>query len=203
MNRPHTLGSRLAASLLRRLGWTPMLDLCSASGHAPKQVVAFAPHTHNDDFWIGLLWVWACRVPVKFVAKQELFRGVMGTFMRAVGGLSLDRRQAGGNFVGAVADLIGQQTEIALAVAPEGRRAYTPHWKTGFYYMALQAGVPISVGVFDWGRKRVGIVGQVTPTGHIEADFAAIRALLSGVQGRVPAHQGPVEPRPTSIPAAA
>lgn len=81
-----------------------------------------------------------------------------------------------------------------LAVAPEGTRTRTEGWKTGFYYMALKAGVPIGVTVFDWGRKQVGVVGYVMPTGDIDADFRQIAALLDGVQAHTPANMGPVVP---------
>lgn len=190
--RPPTFGSRLAVLVLRLLGWTPLL----APTPSPKIVVAAAPHTNNADFWIGLLWIWATRIPVRFVAKKEIFAFPLGLFVRAVGGIPLDRGRIGGNFVDAVVEIIKRHPEIALAVAPEGSRSYKPYWKTGFYYMALEAGVPIGVGILDWKRKRVGITGYVNPTGDIEADFAQIRALLEGAQGHTPANQGPAIPRP-------
>lgn len=188
----HSLGSRLAARLLRAAGWTALLP----TPPGPKFIAAAAPHTSNADFWPGLFWKWSTRIPLHFVAKRELFRFPMGVFMRAVGGMPLDRRRAGGNFVDAVVDMIAAQKEIMLVVAPEGTRDRTEHWKTGFYYMALEAGTPIAVTVLDWGRRRVGVVGYVQPTGDIEADFAAIRELMRGVKAHTPADFGPIVPRP-------
>ncbi|MFC4638636.1 1-acyl-sn-glycerol-3-phosphate acyltransferase [Deinococcus hohokamensis] len=192
MNRPHTPGSRLGLLLLRLMGWTPVL----APAPGPKVVACVAPHTSNNDFWPGVVWIWATRSPVKFVAKHSLFHFPLGLFMRAVGGLPVDRRRAGSNFVNAVVERIRRQSEIVLVVAAEGTRTRTEYWKTGFYYMALEAGVPIAVTVLDWGHKRVGIVGYVQPTGDIEADFAGIRVLMEGVRGHTPANAGPVRPRP-------
>ena len=189
-----TLLSRFGAWALRRRGWTPLLAVPTP----PRFVAAVAPHTHNADFWIGLLWKWATRSPAHFVAKKEIFVFPVGLFMRAAGGLPIDRRRVGGNFVDAVVVLIEREPEIMLTVAPEGTRKYTDHWKTGFYYMALEAQVPIGVTVFDWARKQVGVVGYVTPTGDIEADFAVIRRFLEGVQGHTPANAGPVRPRPAA-----
>ncbi len=190
-DRPHTLKSRVGLTVLRLMGWTPLL----AAPPTRKFVACVAPHTSNSDFWPGIVWVWATRSPVKFVAKHSLFRFPVGLFMRAVGGVSVDRRRAGGNFVDAVVDMIGRQGEIMLVVAPEGKREYTPAWKTGFYYMALEAGVPIGVTVLDWGKKQVGVVGYVDVTGDIEADFAHIRALMRGVQAHTPENFGPIVPR--------
>ncbi|GGK26880.1 glycerol acyltransferase [Deinococcus malanensis] len=195
-NRPHTLGSRLTVRALRLAGWTPVL----VAPPTPKVVACVAPHTSNHDFLLGVMWKWATRSPVHFVAKHSLFVFPVGIFMRAVGGIAIDRRRAGGNFVDAVVERIHRDPEIMLTVAPEGTRSRTEYWKTGFYYMALGAGVPIAVTVFDWGRRQVGIIGYVQPTGDIEADFAQIRQLMQGVHGHTPADAGPVRPRPGPAP---
>ncbi|WP_188905062.1 1-acyl-sn-glycerol-3-phosphate acyltransferase [Deinococcus aerophilus] len=192
--RPHTLGSRVALFLLRLSGWTPLL--APPPPGTVKLVSAAAPHTSNLDFWPGLFWKWATRIPLHWVGKRELFAFPQGIFMRAVGGIALDRRRAGGNFVDAVVSVIDREQEIVLLVAPEGSRGRADHWKTGFYYMALQANVPIAVTALDWSKKRVGIVGYVQPTGDLPADFARIAALLDGVRGRKPENETPVVPRP-------
>lgn len=193
-SRPHTPGSRLATLALRLTGWEPVL----VPPPGPKFVAAVAPHTSNADFWPGIAWRWATRTPTHWVAKRELFRPPLGWLLRAWGGLPVNRARAGENFVDTVVAVIEREPEIILAVAPEGTRARGEYWKTGFYYMALEAGVPIGVTVFDWGRtpKRVGVIGYVQPTGDIEADFARIRALLEDVRGHTPANETPARPRP-------
>ncbi|EYB69634.1 hypothetical protein DEIPH_ctg004orf0161 [Deinococcus phoenicis] len=192
MNRPHTLGSRLASLALRLTGWEAVL----APPPGPRFVAAVAPHTSNADFWPGICWRWATRVPAHWVAKRELFAFPLGPLLRAWGGLPVDRRRAGGNFVDAVVAIIRREPEIVLAVAPEGTRARAEFWKTGFYYMALEAQVPIGVTVLDWGRRRVGVIGYVTPSGDVEADFALMREMLEGVRGHTPADETPARPRP-------
>ncbi|GGS06544.1 1-acyl-sn-glycerol-3-phosphate acyltransferase [Deinococcus sedimenti] len=192
--RRPTLFSRLALGLMRLAGWTPLL----ATPPGAKFVGAVAPHTHNADFWPGLFFIWSTRSPVRFVAKHQLFVFPVGLFMRAVGGLPVDRRRAGGNFVDGVVDLIEKEPEIMLVVAPEGTRSRAEYWRTGFYYMALEANVPIGVTVVDWGRKQVGVTGYVTPTGDIEADFAVIREMLRDVRGHTPANETPAIPRPAA-----
>lgn len=192
LNRPHTPTSRLATAALRLAGWTILLE----QPPTPKIVAVVAPHTSNADFWPGIFWRWATRSPARWVGKHSLFRPPLGALLRWWGGLPVDRRRKGGNFVDAVVDIIHASDEIMLTIAPEGTRDYTDHWKTGFYYMALEAGVPIAVTVMDWGRKRFGIVGYVQPTGNIEADFAALRTLLDGVRGHTPSQMSPVVPPP-------
>ena len=188
----HTLGSRLALALMRLAGWTPVLE----PPPSLKFVGAAAPHTHNLDFWPGIFWTWATRSPVHFVAKRELFTFPLGVFMRAVGGIALDRRRAGGNFVDAVVEIIEREKELVMVVAPEGTRSAGQYWKTGFYYMALEARVPIGITALDWKRRRVGVIGYVTPTGDIEADFARLRELLRDIRGHTPANEIPAVPRP-------
>ncbi|WP_309570383.1 1-acyl-sn-glycerol-3-phosphate acyltransferase [Deinococcus sp.] len=190
--RQHTLTSRLALLTMRALGWTPVL----APPPGPKFVAAVAPHTSNMDFWPGILLALAMRLPMHFLAKRELFTPPLGILMRALGGMSVDRRKAGGNFVDAVVAIINRETELVLAVAPEGTRSRGDYWKTGFYYMALEAGVPIGVTAFDWGRRQFGMIGYVHPTGNIDADFAEIRALLQDVRGRRAGNETPAFPRP-------
>ena len=192
MNRPHTLGSRVALACLRLGGWTPLL----APAPGPRFVAPAAPHTANADFWVGLFWKWATRTPVHFVGKHTLFRFPLGVFMRAVGGIPINRDRRGGNFVDAVVEVLRREPEIVLVVAPEGTRARADYWKTGFYYMALEAGVPLGVVALDWSRKQVGVVGYVTPSGDIDADFAEIRRLLEGVRGKHPQFETPACPRP-------
>ncbi|WP_291429430.1 1-acyl-sn-glycerol-3-phosphate acyltransferase [Deinococcus sp.] len=190
----HSLGSRLVARLLRAAGWTALL----ATPPGPKFIAAAAPHTSNADFWPGLFWKWSTRIPLHFVAKRELFRFPLGVFMRAVGGVALDRRRAGGNFVDAVVSVIEREREIIMLVAPEGTRSGGQYWKTGFYFMALKAGLPIGVTILDWQRRRVGVIGYVTPTGDIEADFAEIRELLRDVRGRRPENEIEAYPPPAA-----
>ena len=187
--------SRLARLIMRVLGWTPVL----APPPGPKFVAAVAPHTSNMDFWPGILLALAMRLPMHFLAKRELFTPPLGLLMRALGGLPVDRRRAGGNFVDAVVAIIDREPELVLAVAPEGTRSRGEYWKTGFYYMALEAGVPIGVTAFDWGRRRFGMIGYVHPSGDIDADFVQIRALLQGVRGYVPGNETPAHPRPAKV----
>ena len=194
-NRPATLGSGLAAAALGLFGWTVLLP--PAPG---KKLVGVAyPHTSNWDLLPALLWTWATRTPLKFVAKHSLFKFPLGPLLRAWGGVPVNRRRAGDNFVTAVAALIAQQPEIVLGLAPEGTRERNEAWKSGFYHMAQAAGVPIALIVFDWKRKRVGVLAYLTPSGDLAADYEQIRAVYAGVQGRHPQKATPIRPAEVEV----
>ena len=90
--------------------------------------------------------------------------------------------------VGAVASLFKQHKEFRLALAPEGTRKKVEQWRTGFYYIALRAGVPIVLVAFDFGKKEVKISGPLQPGGNFERDYATYRQFFEGVRGYVPAY---------------
>ena len=190
LNRPPTLASSLAATALGLAGWTVLLP--PAPG--PKLVGVAYPHTSNWDLLPALLWKWATRAPLKFVAKHSLFRFPLGPLLRAWGGVSVNRRRAGDNFVEAVAQLIDSQPEIVLGLAPEGTRERAEAWKSGFYHMAQAAGVPIALITFDWKQKRVGVLAYLIPSGDIEADYQQIRAVYQGAEGKHPEKATPIRP---------
>lgn len=189
--RPATFRSRLAATLLRLGGWTILLP----AEPSVKLVGVAYPHTSNWDLLPALLWAWATGVPLKFVAKHSLFKPPLGTLIRAWGGVSVNRRRAGGNFVKAVAQMIAAQPEIVLGLAPEGTREKAEAWKSGFYHMSQAAGVPIALIAFDWRRRRVGVLAYLVPTGDLEADYQQIRAVYEGVEGRHPQKATPIRAR--------
>lgn len=189
-NRPHTFVSRLAFTLLRHLGWTVVLAQDQHGTQPKKAVMVVFPHTSNLDFPIGILWKWATRTPIHFVGKKELFSFPLGIFMRAMGGLAVDRQKVKGRFVDAAADLIKEKAEIVVAIAPEGTRSHTQDWRTGFYYMAQAADVPFVTGVVDWGKKEVGITHHLKPCGDLSKDVDLLSQMFQDVKGRKTHNQG-------------
>jgi Acyltransferase len=188
LGRPATPGSRTAAATLRLLGWTVLLPPVPG----PRLVGVAYPHTSNWDLLPALLWARATGSPLKFVAKHSLFKGLLGPIMRAWGGLPLNRSKAGGNFVDAVVEVMQAQPEILLGLAPEGTRERAESWRSGFYHMAQDAGVPIALITFDWKAKRVGVLAYLQPSGDLEADYEKIRAVYAGVGGRHPQKATPI-----------
>lgn len=163
------------------LGWR----FTGGFSSAPHQVLVAAPHTSNWDGIIGLAAAAVCGVSVRVFAKRQLFVGPVGWLLRLFGGIPVDRSRPGGLVAHAVEVLTGAEPAI-VAVTPEGTRSAVEQWRTGFHRMAVEAGVPIAVAAIDWGRREVGVVGTIQPSGDLEADLGAIGTLLEGVEGKHP-----------------
>jgi 1-acyl-sn-glycerol-3-phosphate acyltransferase len=141
----------------------------------PKLVIAIAPHTSNWDFPTGLWVKLALRLDARFVAKHTLFRWPFGPLLRWLGGIPVDRQAAAG-FVGETSRAVRETEKMVLVVAPEGTRKRTEKWKSGFYRIAMEAGVPILLVRFDYRRKQVLLGPLFRPTGDYESDLAAMRS---------------------------
>jgi 1-acyl-sn-glycerol-3-phosphate acyltransferase len=147
--------------------------------------MAFAPHTSNWDFPTGLWVKLALRLEVRFVAKHTLFFWPLGPLLRWLGGIPVDRRAAAG-FVDELSRELRDAGKIVLVVAPEGTRKRTEKWKSGFYRIAQEAGVPILLLRFDYPRRLILIGPLFRATGDYESDLAAMRALVEPRMARRP-----------------
>lgn len=182
-----SIGQRLACLTLRLLGWR-CVDL---PDRPPRAVVVGYPHTSNWDFPIGLLAMWALGLDARWVGKDALFRWPFGGLMRWLGGIPVNRSAPAG-FVEQVAAEIRRHPRFMLVIAPEGTRSLRPGWKSGFYRIALTAGVPVLVGTLDYGRRRLGLLGRVDLSGDERDDMAQVAALLAGSRGRRPELASPI-----------
>lgn len=196
---PHPVqlrGSPLARWVLALFGWRVRFDGLPAL----QGVFAVYPHTSNWDFIVAILAKWAVGLELNFWAKDTLFRlPGFGRWLRWVGGVPVRRHAPQGvvaQVVDGVAQARAQQRLYWLGLSPEGTRQWAPGWRSGFYQVALRAGVPLGVVSLDYGRKVVNATTFMTLTGDAEADFANIAALLAGVQGKNPALAAPIQPMP-------
>jgi 1-acyl-sn-glycerol-3-phosphate acyltransferase len=146
-------------------------------------LIIAAPHSSNWDFVIGMALVFAMRLDGRFLGKAELFRGPLGVLMRWLGGTPVDRANPGG-VVGQAIARIEASPKFILGMAPEGTRKPVDRWKTGFYRIALGAGLPIVAGYFDNQGKRVGFGPVFHPTGNTEAEIDVMRAFYAGLPRR-------------------
>ena len=171
----------LSVAFLRASGWT--LDGQLPAG-CTKCVLIAAPHTSNWDLPYLLMVAFALRLNVQWMGKAQIFRFPFGPLMRWLGGIPVNRA-ASSNLVAASAQAIRDAPgEILLVVSPEGTRGKAKRWKTGFYWIAQQAGVPIVMTYLDYPRKLSGIGPVFQPTGDMEADMAAIKAWYSPFKGK-------------------
>lgn len=150
-----------------------------------KFVIMGASHTSNWDFLVFLGTVHALGRQVRFVGKKSLFRWPMGGFMRALGGVPVDRN-ASQDLVSQIVDQFAAHHDFVLIVAPEGTRSPTTKWRTGFYQIALKAGVPIVCAGPDYPAK-LGIIGPVIyPTGDYQTDLRPAFAFFRGLHPKHP-----------------
>ncbi|MEP7357432.1 MAG: 1-acyl-sn-glycerol-3-phosphate acyltransferase [Anaerolineales bacterium] len=160
-------------------------------------VIIGAHHTTGWDLPIGLVLNWAGNLKLRWMAKESIFRFPLGRLLTALGGIPV-KRHARGNFVEQMAATFSGAEALRLGLTPEGTRAYTDHWKTGFYYIALKAQVPIVMAYADFPRRVAGIGPSMMPTGDIEADFEIFRRFYATITGRYPERHGEIRPSPTA-----
>lgn len=149
-----------------------------------KSVVIVVPHTSWHDFYIGAFARKIIKVDINYIAKKELFRPPFGWYFRWMGGEPLDRTSKQ-NKVETIAQIFKEKKEFRLAMSPEGTRKKVDTWKTGFYYIALMADVPVIPVAFDYQTKTVIIHPEFYPTGNIDSDMVVLRKLYKNVVGKV------------------
>ena len=177
----NTVLRALSLGFLRLTGWTLAGQL---PADQPKCVLIAAPHTSNWDLPYTLMVAFALRIDIYWMGKAQLFRGPFGPLMRWLGGIAVDRSQST-NLVAASARAIREADgALCLVVPPEGTRSKTRQWKTGFYWIAHEAGVPIVMAYMDYPRKLSGLGPVFKPTGDIDADMAQIKAYYAQYTGK-------------------
>ena len=175
------MSSWIASQILRLLGW----QLVGQLPDAKKFVLVTVPHTSNWDFMYLYLASKILGVRIYWMGKEELFKGPLGPISRALGGVPV-RRSRSSNMVQQMAQAFAEQDDLVLAIPPEGTRGYTDYWKSGFYYIALEAGVPIVLGFVDYARKRAGFGPTIIPSGDVSVDMDIARAFYADIQGKFP-----------------
>ena len=162
----------------------------------PKYVLICAPHT---SYWDGF-WMLGCaailRLDLRFLGKHTMFKGALGWLMKGLGAVPVirSRRQ---NTVQQAADWFRSSDAFLLGVAPEGTRRLTEGWKTGFYWIAVEAKVPIACAFIDYGTKTGGFTGDVIhPTGNLDQDFALFQKAYAKIIPKYPDQMGPMRPLP-------
>lgn len=176
-----SLPSRLTRAFLlwlyRRKGWR------LAGGPPPglhKCVIIGAPHTSNWDFIFFLGATAAYGIRPRFMGKASLFAWPLRRFMLEMGGVPVNR-SASGAYVDSMVAAFAASDDMMLVIAPEGTRSAVRGWKSGFYHIALGAGVPIVCGWVDHARMTGGLGAAIMPTGDYTADMARIAAFYDSV----------------------
>lgn len=169
---------RIARWLLKLLGWKIVGEVPTV----PQAVLIVAPHTSNWDFPLGVLARAAINLRIRFIGKASLFKPPFGIIFRWLGGFPV-ARTVSQDTVAFVVRMFRENPKFLFALSPEGTRKYTSHIRTGFYQIALQAGVPIVMVGFDFEKKEVQIQPPFIPTGNKKKDFAFFLAYFRTVKG--------------------
>jgi 1-acyl-sn-glycerol-3-phosphate acyltransferase len=193
--RPHPLqfrGNRFVRRLMGLAGWTLKFE-----GLPAKQGVVIAyPHTSNWDTVVLLFGKVAAGVPMVFLSKASLFRiPLFGPYLRWMGGRPVERGATGGvagQMVEAMAQARAADDYCWLTLTPEGTRALTQGLRSGFYRIALEAGVPLGLARLDYRAREMRITDFIALTGDREADMARIAQVFDGAVGRHPRQASPL-----------
>ena len=175
-------------SILKLYGWKVNVILPEEK----KFILIGAPHTSNWDFPIALLTFWTLDLRIFWVGKSQLFRGPLYYIFTALGGIPVDRSSSHG-FIEQLAEKFRQTEEMVLTIAPEGTRSKTKYWKSGFYYIAQAANIPICLGYINYKNKTIGFNQVLHPTGDIEFDMKIIVDFYSEIEGKRPQNQGAIQ----------
>lgn len=179
---------RMARFVLRLFGWRVVNNLPPTN----KYILVGAWHTSNWDFPLAVFAMWGMGVKLHFLGKQALIDGKLGWLMKRLGIIGVDRAKTA-NLVKDMAKVFAERDELRLVVAAEGTRSHANYWKTGFYYMAREANVPIAFAFIDSAAKEVGIDGYFIPSEDRDADFHKIKLFYESKRGLKPSKQGVVK----------
>jgi 1-acyl-sn-glycerol-3-phosphate acyltransferase len=148
-----------------------------------KYVIIAAPHTSWVDFPIAMLYRVATGVMVHYVGKDSLFKGPFGFLFRKLGGFPVDR-SSNNNTVDFIVSKFNASENFKLGLSPEGTRKKVDKWKTGFYFIAKGAGVPVVMATLDFGNKYIKVSEPFYPTSNKDKDFEFMRGFFINVKGK-------------------
>jgi 1-acyl-sn-glycerol-3-phosphate acyltransferase len=176
VQRHFFLRRNLARLVLRLSGWRTVGDV------PPTAVLVGAPHTSNWDWVVTQLLAWDNSIKIRLLVKESFFKGPVGIFMRATGAVELDRANPSATIKRLLAD---QATDdhFLLGMAAEGTRGKSEYWKSGFYRIAIQTGLPITLAFLDAPSKTVGWGPTFMPSGDVKADMDMLREFFADKRG--------------------
>ncbi|WP_091026746.1 1-acyl-sn-glycerol-3-phosphate acyltransferase [Nocardioides szechwanensis] len=176
MGRRFLIRRTFARVVLRAARW-------KTTGTVPRKgILVGAPHTSNWDWVITMLLAWDSSVQIRLLVKQEFFKGPVGWFMRATGAVALDRANPGATIKALLADAETDEAFL-LGIAAEGTRSKTDYWKSGFYRISQQTGIPVTLAYVDGPSRTVGWGPTFSLTGDVTADMDRIREFYADKRG--------------------
>jgi 1-acyl-sn-glycerol-3-phosphate acyltransferase len=180
--RYSSLGRKLGLGLLKLLGgW-------SIKGELPahtKMVIAVAPHTSNQDFFVGIAAALALDLKIRFLGKHSIFVWPVKGLLMSLGGIAVDRSHPHG-VVGQVVAEFNQSETLLLGLSPEGSRKKVENWRSGFWFIAKQANVPICLVGLDYQHKQLVFGPCFTAGENFAEDLLQMRAFFQQMTAKYP-----------------
>ncbi len=176
------MGQKISQFIFNLFGWKATVE---TNNFPPKYIVIVLPHTSNWDFPKGILARRIIGQDIKFIAKDSLFKGPLGVLMRALGGYPVDRSKHG-NFVDAVVALFNSKEQFIITITPEGTRKKVEKLKSGFYYIAKGANVPVVLCKFDYENKEIHFSAPRFVKDSLEEEIAYLGDYFQHVKGKIP-----------------
>jgi hypothetical protein len=173
----------IGRTVMKIIGWR----VAGALPDCPKMVITIAPHTTNWDFPIGVMVMWALDLRLTFAGKHSLFFWPFSVWLKAIGGIPVDRRAANG-LVGALVNEFAARDKLIYALSPEGTRTLTAGFRSGFLHVARQANVPIVLGYFDYEQRLIAFDQTYIPSGaapeQVAFDLEQMVTFYRPIQGK-------------------
>tara|TARA_B100000780_G_C21125675_1_gene456682 strand:- start:4233 stop:4769 length:537 start_codon:yes stop_codon:yes gene_type:complete len=166
--------------LFKLFGW----KILGNSNLPKKCIVIVAPHTHWIDFFIAIVIRKVINQQINFIGKKELFKFPFGFFFKWMGGKPVDRGSKAKS-VDLISEIFNNESQFRLGISPEGTRKKVLKWKTGFYYIAKKASVPIICATLNFKEKNIKFSEPFITTDNTENDFKKLRSFFVGVKGKV------------------
>ena len=155
-----------------------------------KKALSFKPHTPAIGISYGIIIGRLCKIKFKFLIKKEWNIFIIGKVLTYFGAIFIDRSKIEGT-TRVISNQMKPLTEGHIVFTPEGTRSKVSKWKSGFYFIAFQSHIPISVGYIDYKTKTVGIDHILYPSGDIQKDCAKLKAFYKTVSPKNPNNYHP------------
>lgn len=178
----------IARLFLGLTGWKVTARVTPEMAHS---VMVAAPHTSNWDFPYALAAFWQMGIPLKYFIKDNYTRGPFGWLFRWTGAIGVDRSKKRNQLTDKAIELLKSHPRMVLLVPAEGSRKPADKWRTGFYRIARETGLPISLGYLHYPSKTAGVLDVFRPTGEFERDMHHIQELYRPIRGRYPENYNP------------
>lgn len=185
--KPRGLAYWVGRAYMAAMGW----KVVGGNPEIPRAVVIACPHTTNWDLTFSIATGWILGVEIHWLGKDSLFKPPLGWLMKLLNGIPVDRSKRN-NLVGDAASKLRNAEHLFIMVPPEGTRGVSKRWKTGFYYIAVEADVPIICGFLDYKRKESGLGALLYPSGDIHSDFHYFQEFYGPIEGKFNELKSPI-----------